>query len=160
MKEFVPLLQTALWVLLVVGLLIYFRSDLRVLRESLRWRIKEGASLKLGPVEVGELRSEVRSVREELSDLNQKVTRLFLTTMSPAMFENLSKLHTGHFGPFEKTQGLKRELYHLRDIGYLAVESISALPDEGPNLSDFVSITETGRSFVELRRSSGHKKEG
>ena len=154
MKEFVPLLQSALWALIVVALLIYFRTVLGVLRDGLRRRIDQGASLKLGPVEVGELRSEVQSVREELSDLNQKVTMLFLTTMSPAMFENLSKLHSGSFGHFKKTQGLKRELYHLRDIGYIAIESISALPEEGLNLSNFVTITDTGRSFVELRRAS------
>jgi cell division protein FtsB len=154
MKDFIPLLQSALWAMIVVALLFYFRSALRVLRETAIRRIEKGASVKVGPVELGELRSEVQSVREEVNDLNQKVTQLFLTTMSPAMFENLSKLHSGDFGPFKKTAGLKRELYHLRDIGYVAVESISALPDEGGNLSDFVQITETGRAFVELRRSA------
>ena len=160
MKDFVPLLQTAIWAIITVVLLFYFRPAIRVFREALRRRLEGGASLKVGPVELGELRSEVKSVRNELSELNRKVTKLFLTTMSPAMFHNLEKLYSGRFGPFTKTQGLRRELYHLRDIGYVDIASISALPNEGQNLSEFVTITETGRTFVELRRSSDGEKEG
>jgi hypothetical protein len=48
---------------------------------------------------------------------------------------------------------LKRELYHLRDIGYITVKAIRKIPENGTNLSDYVKITDTGKLFVNLRES-------
>jgi hypothetical protein len=70
------------------------------------------------------------------------------------VFNNLKKLATGHFGHFKDNGGLRRELRHLRDIGYITVKGhIGDLPDEGPDLSEFVTITPVGRQFLELRGS-------
>ncbi|PZN85182.1 MAG: hypothetical protein DM484_01715 [Candidatus Methylumidiphilus alinenensis] len=68
------------------------------------------------------------------------------------MYFNLEKLAaTDPFGKYEKTKGLERELYHLRDIGYVDIESIKAIPESGDDLSKYVKITDTGKAFVKLR---------
>lgn len=107
--------------------------------------------VRIVPLELGALQKEVQDVARGLGDLNARVSELFLTTMSSAMYYNLQKLASNSFGRFQMPQGLRRELYHLRDIGYIAVDSISSLPSEGLNLSDYVRVTETGRRFVALR---------
>ena len=122
-----------------------------LLRKILSKRLESGSSVKVGPVEIGELKKEVNSVREQLGEIDKKVANLFLTTMAPNMYFNLKKINSGKFGKYTKTKGLKRELYHLRDIGYIDVESITNIPHEGDNLSAHVSITPTGSLFVELR---------
>jgi hypothetical protein len=101
-----------------------------------------------------ELRAELSDVRQQLADLNSQVAQLFLLTMSEAMYFNLKKLtrETG-FGPYKMQSSLRRELYHLRDIGYIQVAAISNIDREGTNLSDHVSVTEAGRQFVELREA-------
>ena len=92
-------------------------------------------------------------MRRELDELNAKVARLFLTTMSPSMYTNLKKLASGSFGTYEMNKGLDRELHHLRDIGYIDIHSIKAIPGSGTNLSEHVEVTATGKQFVDLRES-------
>lgn len=69
------------------------------------------------------------------------------------MYTNLKKLASGYFGPYEGTRALERELYHLRDIAYIEVDSIHAIPKTGLNLSEHVKITEAGKEFVDLREA-------
>lgn len=156
---FVPLFQTFLWICLIVCLISRFQGQLKAFLNALTKRLKAGSSIKVGSIEIGELKKEVKGVRKELSEINEKASGLFLTTMSPNMYFNLRKLNSGNFGHYVKSQGLKRELYHLRDIGYIEVESISALPYEGNNLSDHVKISLTGKQFVELRESVEKERE-
>lgn len=151
MREFVPLLQTLLWICLLVGLIAYLRPEMSILRRALKERIEQGGAIELGPVKIGEIRAELRSVRQRLDETNERITELFLLTMAPPMYENLRKIASGTFGPYEMTWGLERELYHLRDIGYVSVNSIRNIPRRGQNLSDHVTITESGKLFVELR---------
>ena len=91
-------------------------------------------------------------VRDDLNRVESVVAELFLATMSEPMFRNLEKLSSGAFGSYELGDALSRELYHLRDIGYIEVESIRQIPKEGSALSQFVVVTDIGRKFVELRR--------
>ena len=100
------------------------------------------------------LRAEMNAVKEQVSETSDKINRLFMLTMSPAMYKNLRKLASGRFGHYKMNKGLERELYHLRDIGYIEVESIKQIPrPSGEDLSAHVTITETGKEFVELRES-------
>ena len=153
MREFIPLLQTILWILLILWFIKFFRPELKLLREVLVKRLESGGYVKIGPVEIGELKNQVETVRQQLDDVNQKVSDLFLATMSPSMYFNLKKFARGHFDKYEMTKMLERELYHLRDIGYIDIESIKAIPKMGENLSDYVTITTTGKNFVTLRES-------
>jgi hypothetical protein len=147
-NDYVPLLQTALWVLLVLVVLRVLGRDFRA---ALLRRVQEGGSLKVGPVEFGELRNEVATVRSKVDDLGERVSQLFLLTMSAPMYVNLRKLASGTFGSYEMSGGLERELYHLRDLGYVEVHAIRGIPASGSELLDHVSITEAGRQFVALR---------
>lgn len=161
MKDYVPLIQTALWVALVLAGILILRPELRELRVAVRRRLEDGSAIRVGPVELGELklqvtnvRTEVSDVRTEVSDLQDRVARLFLLAMSDTMFRNLRKLAGGRFGEFEKSGGLERELRWLREFGYVQVPGqygIGGIPARGDNLSDFVQVTDTGRQFVELR---------
>jgi hypothetical protein len=153
MKDFIPLFQTGLWIILVLTLICIFRSEIALLRNALAKRLEGGSSFEFGPVRIGELRTEINSVRKGLDETNEKVAHLFLTTMAPAMYENLKKIASGHFGQYQMSQGLRRELYHLRDIGYIEVPSVGAIPDGGEDLSVHAKITPVGRQFVDLREA-------
>ena len=122
-------------------------------RKPLLERIEQGASFKVGPVEIGALEKKVEDVQKEVSDLSERVAEVFLYAMPSAMYANLKKLNSGKFGDYEMSLGLERELYHLRNMGYIEVESIKSIPSPGSNLSDHVKITETGQRFVEIRDS-------
>ncbi|MGB5631506.1 MAG: hypothetical protein WBM86_01845 [Waterburya sp.] len=124
LSDFVALIETILWIGLIVWFIRYFQKEFRAFLDALKDRLKAGSSIKVGSIEIGELKKEVKGVRKELSEINEKASDLFLTTMSPNMYFNLRKLNSGNFGHYVKNQGLKRELYHLRDIGYIEVESI------------------------------------
>jgi hypothetical protein len=146
MKDYLPLIQTILWIaLILLGILMF--------RKPLLERIERGASVKVGPVEIGALEEKVKDVQKEVSDLSERVAKVFLFAMPDIMYDNLKKLSSGKFGDFEMSLGLERELYHMRDMGYIQVESIKGIPSQGSNLSDHVKITETGQRFVEIRDS-------
>jgi hypothetical protein len=160
MKEIIPLLQTALWIGLILFLIKRLLPDMSLLQQILSKRLESGSSVKVGPVEIGELKNEVNSVKVQLGEIDKKVANLFLTTMAPNMYFNLKKFHSGQFGKYTKTKGLTRELYHLRDIGYIEIKSITNIPSEGENLSEHVIITSTGAQFVELREKIEKERDG
>jgi hypothetical protein len=90
-------------------------------------------------------------LQQQLNETNARIDRLFLLTMSGPMYENLRKLASGLFGPYTMSVGLRRELYHLRDIGYVEVNSISEIPSTGKDLSAYVQVTPVGAEFVKKR---------
>jgi hypothetical protein len=97
------------------------------------------------------LRAELRSVERKVEEMNRKLDEVFLHTMSPAMFNNLNKLASEHFGEYEMGSPLERELRHLRDIGYIEVFSISSIPKRGKELSEYVKVSPVGHRFIALR---------
>jgi hypothetical protein len=107
--------------------------------------------LRIGDAEV--VFRELRRVRSQVQELNNKVSELFLVTMAPSMYQNLEKLASGSFGPYKKSSGLERELIHLRDIGYIENIWLENIPTEGPDLSPYVTVTDVGKRFVKLRQS-------
>src|SRR5688572_28218844 len=82
---------------------------------------------------------------------NERVDRLFYYTMSGPMYENLRKLAHGQFMHYEMSEGLKRELYHLRDTGFIEIPSIKQIPFKGGSLQQYAKVTDVGRQFVETR---------
>jgi hypothetical protein len=107
----------------------------------------------VGTLSVGKdgLRAELNAVKEQVAEADRRIDELFLLTMSPAMFLNLKKLASRRFGGYEMGPGLERELRHLRDIGYVDVQAIGAIPKTGPELAEFVTVTPAGERFVALR---------
>jgi hypothetical protein len=97
---------------------------------------------------------ELSQVHQRLDDLLGKLAKLFTHTMSGPMYENLCKLASPEgFGDYKMRDGLQRELYHLRDIGYIKAASIRNIPREGSNLSDYVRVLSTGKEFIQLREA-------
>jgi hypothetical protein len=124
-----------------------------IFRNPLYERIKLGGEFKIGPIEFGRLEVRVNNVQQQMGELEAKVSQLFLLTMSEPMYINLRKLASGNFGKYRMDDALKRELYHLRDIGYIRVTAIRAVPSRGNDLSSHIAVTDIGRRFIELRES-------
>lgn len=148
MKDYIPLFQSALWVLFAVLVLLFFGPQIKD-------RLRAGGGLKIGMFELGELRHKLDNVQGQLDDLGEKVATLFLSTMSEGMYLNLSKITSGHFGEFRKSTALERELRFLRDYGFIEIHSVGSLPSEGPELCQYASVTATGRRFVDLAEAQG-----
>ncbi|MBN2196248.1 MAG: hypothetical protein JW751_25770 [Polyangiaceae bacterium] len=121
-------------------------------------KIESVRKLAVGEVqaEFDEVKTEVKGMglefRAELADFRRRLDHVIVHSMSAPMYENLQKLASGRFGPYEMTEGLRRELYHLRDVGYIDVQAIRAIPVSGSELSEHVAATRVGREFVDLRR--------
>jgi hypothetical protein len=144
MAAYIPLIQTTMWVVLAL-------ICLWVLRNPLIERIKAGGGIKVGPFELQEVRERVESVQRQISDINDRVAKLFLLAMAEPMYLNLSKLASGDFGQYYMDGGLERELRHLRDVGYIEVNSIHSIPHRGDDLSKYVRISPAGLQFIQLR---------
>jgi hypothetical protein len=144
MAAYVPLIQTAMW----VGLALI---SFWVLRNPLIDRIKAGGGIKVGPVELQEVKESVESVQRQISDINDRVAKLFLLAMAEPMYLNLSKLSSGDFGKYYMDGALERELRYLRDVGYIEVSSIHSIPHRGDDLSKYVRISPAGLQFMQLR---------
>ena len=154
LKEMVPLLQTFLWISAIFILFFIFRPEIKLLRENLKQRIESGGSIEIGPLKIGELKREISSVKVKLDETNDRISKLFLITMSEDMYANLKKLaQESGFGKYQMNGGLERELFHLRNIGYIEVPYVRNIPKSGDNLSDHVKVTKAGKKFVELREN-------
>lgn len=105
--------------------------------------------------EIRDLKSRQETTESRISEAEKKIDRIFAYTMSDSMFLNLKKLSTGRFGRFKNNGGLRRELRHLRDIGYVNVVGtrVGEIPSEGSDLSDFVRVTPIGKEFIEFREA-------
>jgi hypothetical protein len=148
MKDYIPLLQTAVWAGLALLILVRFGPEVKQ-------RMRAGGLVEIGPVKLGEIQAKVDRVENQVNDLNEKVAQLFLATMSDAMYGNLKKIASGHFGDYKMGGALERELRFLRDFGYIKAEYISQIPKEGPDLSKYASATDTGKRFVALSEEHG-----
>lgn len=106
--------------------------------------------------QVEETKAKVKETGIKIDETRDRVEKLFLATMASPMYYNLRKLANPPFGKYVLQSALKRELYHLRDIGYISISlkcegSISEIPPEGEDLSIYVTITESGKEFIEER---------
>lgn len=121
--------------------------------DSVRKVIRDlGVSEKRATQQILDIQDRQQTAERRIGTAEKKIDRLFAYTMSNSMFGKLKKLAGGHFGYFKNTPGLRRELRHLRDIGYVTVKGrVGSLPNEGGDLSSFVVVTSVGKQFVELR---------
>jgi hypothetical protein len=156
MKDYVPLLQTGLWVTLVVAALLIFHRDVAAFREAWTQRLRKGGAVEIGFLKLGEIRAELGKMENRVDAISDTVASLFLITMSSGMFKNLDKIGSGQFGRYALSDALRRELGHLRNVGYIDVYAIRDIPPEGDELSRYVTITDAGREFVRLRKSIAH----
>lgn len=94
-----------------------------------------------------------------VSKLDDEVSELFLHTMAPSMFENLAKLTKPGFD-YVLSDGLRRELLHLRDVGYIENFALEQIPGTGPDLTAYIQITAAGERFVRLREAADARHNG
>jgi hypothetical protein len=157
MNYYIPLIQTMLWIIFSFILIVFLRKEIRLLLDVIKKRLHSGSEFKIGPVEIGELKSKIDTVEKEVTNVNENVSKLFLMTMAEPMFYNLQKIESENFGKYKISKGFERELYHLRDIGYVDIESIQSIPKEGEELSKYVHVTQAGKLFVHLREEFNDK---
>ncbi len=127
--------------LLIVSPRVFDLAELTISKDGLVAKIKHA-----------EEKAEV--AEKAVKEAEKKIDRLFAYTMSDSMYRNLKKIVSGAFGSFENSGGLRTELRHLRDVGYIQVKGhIGELPRSGVDLSVFVTATQVGKDFVALRDS-------
>lgn len=151
-----PLLQTLLWIAFSLIIIIIFKKELSTIITTLEKSIKESKNLKIGPIEISDIKVNITELNHKISQLNDNIYEIFLLSMGPNMYNNLRKISSENFGSYKNLKnnsGLERELYYLRDIGYIEVPQIRELPEKGNNLSDYVKITELGKQFVFYREN-------
>ncbi|ARV62886.1 hypothetical protein BZZ01_06360 [Nostocales cyanobacterium HT-58-2] len=108
----------------------------------------------------GKLESKINAVGKKISATKARTDKLVLLSMSKSMYETLKKLAAGSLGSYEMSDALERELYHLKNMGYVEVSRIRDIPYEGNNLSDYVKVTDSGKQFIELRKSAEEESKG
>ncbi|KAB8331322.1 DUF805 domain-containing protein [Scytonema tolypothrichoides VB-61278] len=108
----------------------------------------------------GKLDSKINSIGKKISTTKARTDKLVLLSMSKSMFETLKKLAAGSFGVYEMSDALERELYHLKDIGYVEVGRIRDIPYKDNNLCDYVKVTDFGKQYIELRKSTEEDNKG
>ena len=102
----------------------------------------------------GTFENKLGAINKKIAANKARTDKLVLLSMSKSMYEHLKKISSGSFGPYKLNDILEREIYYLRDVGYIDnVERIRSIPYEGNNLSDYLKITDAGKQFIELRKS-------
>ncbi len=103
-------------------------------------------------------------VNSESQRIDKRMDQLYLMTMSNKLFTYLDKLSSSAgFGSFYVSPAMPHELSMLEDLGFIqfkpplrGVEDFIAKyenqPDSG-NLSDYVEITASGKSFYDRTRA-------
>lgn len=114
-------------------------------------------------------KAEIERLEKRTATLEREIAHLTLSSMGDDAYFNLRKLARGDFGPYrlEEQIGLYTELYHLRNLGFVAlkkerpssVKSIRDIPPDGDQLSEFIEVTETGKQYMALRRRSDALRE-
>lgn len=104
------------------------------------------------------VKAELEVLQKKTSENDAAITNLILLSMGTDAYHNLQKLATGAYGPYKKEHymGLETELYHLRNLGYIALKdktarSIYDIPESGDQLSDYIEVTNQGKKYLELR---------
>jgi hypothetical protein len=108
----------------------------------------------------GKLESKINSIGKKVSTTKARSDKLVLLSMSKSMYDTLKKIAAGSFSPYQISDVLERELYHLKDLGYIEVGRIRDIPYEGNNLSEYLKVTDSGKQFIELRKSVEEESKG
>jgi hypothetical protein len=123
------------------------------LSELVRFGYKDGS--------VGaEFERRLTTAERKAQENQNRIDNLFLNSMDEDIFYNLKKLASGHFEHYKRQSALDRQLHHLRDMGYIKCFNIGAIPQEGDDLSRYVTVTEPGKKFVEFREEAEKRQSG
>lgn len=107
--------------------------------------------------------AKVEFLEQKLKEQAERVDELFLASMGNKAFFQLEKFDSDRgFGPFQLSRPFESELSHLENLGYIVYKGpgVKGLDDlrriqQGNNLSDYIELTENGKTFLDLRRKLG-----
>lgn len=100
------------------------------------------------------IENKINSLNKKMTTTKNRVDRLYILSMPESMYKTLQKINSGDYGNYDLSAKLERELYFLRDLGYIdEIEEIRDIPYKGNNLCNYVRITAAGKQFLELRKS-------
>ena len=152
MKAIVPLLQTVLWIGVILGTAYVFRNEIGRLKEVLAKRIEQGAAFSVGPVQFGELRSTVIAQGGEIGKIE-----FLISHMLPVYeYDHLRRLSGDQPVEFERNDNFENEMRHLRNIRFIEHRDntpfgIRKLPQRGDDLRKLFRVTEGGMEYLKLR---------
>jgi hypothetical protein len=117
---------------------------------------------KIGPAGID---AKLSRIETKVDKANERIAELFALSMSRDTFGQLKKLNDGWMDHYyldpELKVGLADELNHLKSLGYIQfdkdenVKGVENLPTGNQsNLSRYISVTHTGKRFIELREQT------
>jgi predicted nucleotide-binding protein len=123
------------------------------------------AHIKNQGLHESKINQKMAAVQREVDAASLKIAELFALSMSSDGYHQLCKLEKGWDGHYfldpDLHAGLAQELRHLKMLGYIEfdkdpkVKGVGNLPTGNQNnLSRFISVTDTGRRFIELREEA------
>jgi hypothetical protein len=99
--------------------------------------------------------AKIAQQEQRLDDLSARLAEVTEFSMPDFMLSILSRIRKeGDDDKFEYSRndsGLFRELVHLLNMGYVQIDNLDKIPDNGLDLRDYVKITDAGTRFLELR---------
>lgn len=165
--QIVPLLQTLVWIGLLVVIAVLLRPEIALLRRVLVKRIETGSAFKLGPVEFGELRDKVESVAETQQRQSTEIDTLrFVIShlLTKYEVEHLRNLAGNEPFSFSRNRNFDNELRRLRDLGFIehcpnTPFGIGSLPQTGDDLRRLLRSTKRGLEYLKLREDAASDEE-
>jgi len=123
------------------------------------------ANIKSQGLHESKINQKMAAVQRDVDAASLRIAELFALSMSNDGYHQLRKLDKGWDGHYfldpDLHAGLAQELRHLKMLGYIIfdrdpnIRGVGNLPKGNQhNLSRFVSVTETGKRFIELREEA------
>ncbi|HEX3147426.1 MAG TPA: hypothetical protein VHR66_05040 [Gemmataceae bacterium] len=103
-------------------------------------------------------RADLESLHERIDETIKRTSDLVRLVLPREEFQTLRKLSVRRFGPYAMGNGLERELRHLRQLGYVGVPSIGAIPRHGGELAEAVRVTPRGCALCGTARTTGTRR--
>jgi hypothetical protein len=111
---------------------------------------------------------EFQALKDRVDTESQRLDQLYRLSMGDNVFTYLRKLsQEGGFGPFYVSPAMPREIAYLEELGYIRFKGslrgtedlVDQFPDQkvGANLSDYIELTDAGKSFYRLRNAASLK---
>jgi hypothetical protein len=165
-SELVPLIQTLIWVALLLAVLIFLRPEIILIRRVLTERVERGGAVKIGPLEIGELRDEIHhiekrqgAIEERQGTLESRMVRMLITVLVTE-FEVQKLKGLAAEGPFNVSfhWDMQNELKHLdamrlvqprEGYGLVSIQDHSQSGEQF-DLKRYVQITDRGIEYLKL----------
>jgi hypothetical protein len=152
MQSYIPLFQSILWISLILTLLLFFRTEIALVRGVLSKRLEEGAPFEFGWLKLGEIRKEQQRQAKEITWVKLLV-KLVISDYERMHLQNLASA-----GPFiaEVHQGSTfewelRHLLSLKLVERLPKKGVRSLISQGKgDIKAHLYISEQGKAYLKV----------